>query len=117
MLTNTWPCICFFLKINEFIKWTIIFNVDMGKVLISYNIINVWFIQIIWFANFDMGINSVKYPILINVKKNSCFLLDDVNTITIYLLLKNSASVQSKLNFKIEKTFNVMCIERRLIVW
>ena len=43
------------------------------------------------------------------------FLLDDVNTISIYLLLKNSTSVQSNFNLKVDKIFNAMSINHRLI--
>ena len=43
------------------------------------------------------------------------FLHEDVKNITIYFIFSNIASVQSKLNLKMEKTFSVLSIERRLI--
>ena len=56
--TSTWLCISLFLLSNEFITWTFGINVDMTKVWISYNIINVVCIWIIWFATVDMWGNS-----------------------------------------------------------
>ena len=66
--TNTWLCICLFLKSDECIKWTVILNIYMRKVWISYNIITVWCIQIIWFDIVDVWVNSSTSPLLRNVK-------------------------------------------------
>ena len=59
---------CFFLQSNERNKWTFILNIDTIKVWISYNIITVWCIQIIWFNNVDVWVDSITNPIPINVQ-------------------------------------------------
>ena len=45
------------------------------------------------------------------------FLLDDLNTMTIYFTYVNVSTIQSKLNLKSEKTFNIMIIKNQLTVW
>ena len=65
--TYHWLCIIFFLQRNECIKLTFGLNVDMRKVLISYKIITVWCIQIIWFTTVDFWVISNIYPLLILV--------------------------------------------------
>ena len=61
--TNTWLCISLFLQSNERIKWTFGMNADTRKVLIPYNIITIWCIQIIWFTTVDVWVNSNTYPL------------------------------------------------------
>ena len=46
-----------------------------------------------------------------------CFLLDDVKTISICFTFVKITSVQSTFILKIDKTFNAMSIESRLIMW
>ena len=82
---NNWLCISFFLKSNECIKLTLGFNVDTMEVLISYNIITVWCIQIILLSTVEILVNISTSHLLINVKIFlPCFLLDKVNAITIH---------------------------------
>ena len=67
--TNTWLCICLFLKSNDYIKWTAVFNIDTRKALISYKIIIVWCIQTIWFTAVDVWVNS-SMSLLISLGQN-----------------------------------------------
>ena len=73
IFANTWLCICFFLQRNECIQCTLLFNIDIIKVLITYDIINVWCIQMTWFATVDVWVNSSTSPLLRNVKNVPSF--------------------------------------------
>ena len=66
--TSTWLYISFSLKSNEFIWWTFGMNIAMRKVWISYDIITVLCMLIIWLANVDVWGNSITSPLLRNVK-------------------------------------------------
>ena len=61
---NTRICIIFFMKSNECIKWNLVLNVDTRKVWISYKIITLWCIQMVWFSTVDMWVNSNTSPFL-----------------------------------------------------
>ena len=63
--TNTWLCIRFFLQSTEYIKGTLCMDVDTRKVRISFYIITIWCIQIIWFATVDVIFRSSISPLLI----------------------------------------------------
>ena len=62
--TNNWLCIIFFLKIHECIKGNFGMNVDTRKFWISYNIINIWCIRIIWSATVDVWVYIITSPLL-----------------------------------------------------
>ena len=98
--TNNWIYISFFFQSNECIKGTFGINIDTRKVQIYYNIITVWCIRIIWFAAFDVWVNSSTSPLIRNVKIFlPCFLLDNINTITIYFNVVNISpnTIENKL--------------------
>ena len=64
--TNTWLYISLFLQINECIKENFVLNVDTREVWISYTIITVWCIQIIWFSTVDVWVHSyTSTPIIL----------------------------------------------------
>ena len=62
--TNTWIYLRLFLQSNYCFKLTFGLNVDMRKVWISYNIITVWCIIIIWFYIVDVWVNISTSPLL-----------------------------------------------------
>ena len=106
--TNTWLCICYFFKIVDCIKRTLILNIVMRKVWSFYKIINVWCIQIIWFVAIDMWDNGIKSSLLRLVQKVSILFN------SIYFYFKIRASVQSQFTLKIDETFHAMSIKHRL---
>ena len=53
---------------NEWIKWSVILNIDMSNIWSFYNIITVWCIKIIWFIAIDVWFNSITSPLLRNVQ-------------------------------------------------
>ena len=108
--TNTCLCISIFFQSNECIKGNFGMNAETRRAWIFNNIIDFWCIQIIWLATVDVCVNSSTYPLIINVKNIP-------SLFPAWWLKHYSAPIQPKLNFKIEKTFNVMSIDIWLIVW
>ena len=115
--TNTWLCICLFLQSNEFIKRTVTFNIDMSKVQISYSIITVWCIQIIWIAAVDVWIYSSTSPLIILVQNLPAMFSSCRHNRHIYFSFVKQYLDIIKTNLKIDKTFNSMIIKRLLITW
>ena len=115
--TNTWLCICLFLQINHCIKWTVILNVPTREVWISYSI-TVWCIKIILFVTVDVWFNS-SISTIIRLGKTflPCFLLYDINTISIYFSILKQYLYIIRINLKMEKTFNTMITKQLLITW
>ena len=90
-------------------------NVSERKFWSSYKIITVWCIQIIYFLLLVCDI-MVVYLLFLDLYKTflPCFLIGEVNTISIYFL-KNNASFQSKCNLKLDHMFDSMVIEHRFV--
>ena len=61
-----------FFKINEFIKWIVILNIDMKKVWSCYEIINVWCIQIFRFFTIGVWV-KVVHLFFLDLDKSSCY--------------------------------------------
>ena len=81
--TNTWIYLRLFLQSNYCFKWTFGLNVDMRKVWISYNIIPVWCIIIIWFYIVDVWVNISTYILFWNVIHLLCWWIIVITPFTI----------------------------------
>ena len=83
--TSNWLCMSFFFQGNEFFKWNFGMKVDTRKFWISYSIITVWCILNISSLLFKCELTAIHILFLdLNETFPPCFLLDDLNTMTIY---------------------------------
>ena len=109
----------YFLLINYFTRGTFSISVDTRKSWIPYKIFSVWCIQIIWFITVEIWVNSSKYPLRRNVQNlPSLFsFLQHNHHNYLFYLCKIVPQCNRNWKLNIEKPFNIMSIECRLIVW
>ena len=93
-----------------------IMNVYMRKVWISYKIITIVCIRIIWFADVSVWVNITKSPLLdLNETFLPCFILGDVNTMSIYFpFMKHCVST---IRIKIKIWEDAWCNEHQVLIY
>ena len=105
-------------KITECIKWTVILTLiserfDFPISLSLFDLFKLFYLlllmcELTWVHHLFLEVYETFL---------TCFLLDDVNPITIYFNFVKLCLSTIELYLKIEKTFNVMSIECQLIIW
>ena len=101
----------------ECIKWIVILNFYTKKVLIYYNIITVWYIQMIWLSVAGVWVNSSASPLFILVQNLPDMFSSWWHKIHINFSIVKQYLNLFKMNLKIEKTFNAISIKRWLFTW